>query len=117
MSLFETIPCPLCGHAGFDVVKKAKHSGDLTADQLRQAFSASSSYKLLDQVVRCHNCDLHYVNPRPNPDLIIDSYAQAEDATFVAQNDERIRTFTKILRKVLRMEGEISRQPQWSACS
>ena len=104
--LFETIPCPLCGHARFDVIKKAKYSGNVTAEELRKAFSASSSHKLLDQVVRCQSCDLHYLNPRPSPELIIESYAEAEDATFVAQNDERIRTFTKILRKVLAAEGQ-----------
>ena len=104
MPLFETIPCPLCGEPKFDVVKTAKYSGNETADDLRTAYSASSSHKLLDQVVRCRACSLHYVNPRPDPDLIIESYAGAEDETFVAQNAGRIQTFTRILRKVLAIE-------------
>lgn len=103
--LFEGIPCPLCGQAEFDVIKTARYSGNESAADLRQAYSASSNHKLLDQVVRCRGCRLHYVNPRPRPDLIIASYAAAEDQTFVAQNAGRIHTFTKILRKVLALEG------------
>ena len=100
-SLFETIPCPLCEQTSFDVIKPAKYSGDVTEQALRQAYSASSSHKLLDQVVKCRSCDMHYVNPRPSGDLIVESYAAAEDPGFVAQNEGRIQAFRKVLSAVL----------------
>ena len=99
--LFETIPCPVCGQTGFVVVKKARYSGNVTEEELRQAYSASSSHKLLDQVVRCGDCGMHYVNPRPASELIVESYADAEDPAFVAQNEGRIQAFRKVLAKVL----------------
>ena len=104
-TLFETILCPLCGDAAFDVVKSSKYPSTLTAEDLRKAYSASSSHQLLDQVVRCRSCSLHYVNPRPHAELIIESYSAAEDPTFVAQNQGRIQSFEKVLRKVLTIEG------------
>lgn len=104
-SLFETIACPLCGETAFDIVKASKYSSTLSVDDLRKAYSASSSHQLLDQVVSCRSCSLHYVNPRPQSDLIIESYSAAEDPAFVAQNKGRIRSFEKVLRKVLALEG------------
>jgi SAM-dependent methyltransferase len=104
-SLLETIVCPLCGEASYEVVKPSKYAGAVSADELRAAYSGSSSHKLLDQVVRCRSCSLHYVNPRPAAELVIEGYASAEDATFVAQNDQRIHSFQQVLRKVLKFAG------------
>lgn len=100
-ALFETIPCPLCGQADHEVRKPSRHAPGVTADDLRRAYSASSAHQLLDQVVRCRGCSMQFVNPRPNPELIIESYSAAEDPKFVAQNEERIHTFEKFLRRVL----------------
>jgi SAM-dependent methyltransferase len=104
-SLFETVLCPLCGHDAFDIVKTSKYGSAITAEDLRKAYSASSSHQLLDQVVRCRSCSLHYVNPRPQSELIIESYSAAEDPAFVAQNKGRILSFEKVLRKALALEG------------
>ncbi|HEX4137097.1 MAG TPA: class I SAM-dependent methyltransferase [Bryobacteraceae bacterium] len=103
--LFETIPCPLCGDSRFEVVKPSKYAENVNENELRQAYSASSNHHLLDQVVRCESCSLHYVNPRPLPELIIDSYSAAEDETFVAQNEGRIRGFKRTLGGVLKRKG------------
>ena len=111
-SLFETILCPLCGDAAFDVVKGSKYPTTLSVEDLRKAYSASSSHQLLDQVVRCRSCSLHYVNPRPQAELIIESYSAAEDPTFVAQNQGRIHSFEKVLRKVLTLERRQDGQGQ-----
>jgi SAM-dependent methyltransferase len=104
-SLFETIACPLCGSAEFDVVKPARYGADLTAEKLRKTYSASSHDRLLDQVVRCRVCMLHYINPRPLAQLIIDSYSSAQDETYVEYMDDRIGSFQRVLRRVLRISG------------
>jgi SAM-dependent methyltransferase len=111
-ALFETIPCPLCGGTAFDVIKASKHPDTVAAEDLRKAYRASSNHELLEQVVRCRSCSLHYVNPRPQSELIIESYSAAEDPAFVAQNSGRIRSFEKILRKALALEGRRDGQGQ-----
>jgi SAM-dependent methyltransferase len=98
-SLFERISCPLCGEAAFDVVKPGCDA--VNAEELRKAYNASSKHQLLGQVVRCRSCTLHFVNPRPVGELILQSYASGEDATFVSQNDNRVNSFRKVLRRVL----------------
>jgi 2-polyprenyl-3-methyl-5-hydroxy-6-metoxy-1,4-benzoquinol methylase len=92
----------LCGDARFEVIKPSKYAEGVSENELRQAYSASSNHLLLDQVVRCGSCSFHYVNPRPSQELIVDSYSAAEDETFVAQNEGRIRAFQKTLGDILR---------------
>lgn len=104
--LFETIACPLCGAEEWQLVRASTYGPDVTADDIRQFYSASSSHVLNDQVVCCTSCRLVYVNPRPASDLTIASYADAIDPTFVAQNEDRIATFRKTLRGVLRKLGQ-----------
>lgn len=104
--LFETIVCPLCGDDRWDLVRASTYSPSVTADDIRKLYSASSAHVLTDQVVRCASCSLVYVNPRPATELTIESYSDAVDPTFVAQNDLRIATFRKTLRNVLHRLGE-----------
>jgi SAM-dependent methyltransferase len=103
--LFETISCPLCGDAGYEIVKPSKYAEGVDEEELRRAYSASSNHRLLDQVVCCRACSFHYVNPRPSPELIIESYSAAEDETFVAQNEGRIRGFQRTLGSILKQKG------------
>jgi 2-polyprenyl-3-methyl-5-hydroxy-6-metoxy-1,4-benzoquinol methylase len=101
-SILETIDCPLCGEASFDVIKASKYPAGVSANELRAAYYNSSSHKLLDQLVRCRACALSYVNPPVAANLITEGYSDAEDTTFVTQNAERIRSFQRVLRKVLK---------------
>lgn len=84
------------------VLRAPTYPAAITADDIRRIYSASSSHLLNDQVVRCASCSLVYVNPRPASELTIGSYADAVDPTFVAQNDNRIATFRRSLKKVLK---------------
>jgi SAM-dependent methyltransferase len=101
-ALFETIQCPICSGTGSDIVRPSAYPAGLTVAEVGKLYSASSSHILMDQVVRCHSCSLVYVNPRLNTDLIIQSYSQAEDSTFVAQNEARIKTFDRMIGRVLK---------------
>jgi SAM-dependent methyltransferase len=81
----------------------------VTAEDIKQVYCASSSHVLLDQTVRCKDCDLVYVNPRPLQSILLSGYADAEDPLFAAQNDQRIKTFHKTLQATLarlKMSGE-----------
>lgn len=103
-ALLETIPCPVCGGRQHDVVRKAAYPPDITPAALQGFYSASSHQRLIDQVVACRDCGMQFVNPRPDPEVLLTSYANAEDPVFVAQNDCRIRTFRRILE---RASGEL----------
>lgn len=104
-SLFQAIPCPLCGADDYQVIKISRYPDNPTLEDLQQAYSASSSHELLDQVVECRRCSMQYVNPRPKDEIIIDSYSAAEDHVFVAQNPQRIHTFRKFLSRVVERTG------------
>jgi SAM-dependent methyltransferase len=80
----------------------------VSPEDLARLYSASSNHILMDQVVRCKDCDLQYVNPRLKSELIIEGYAAAEDPTFVAQNPQRIETFSKALRQIFGRLGHSS---------
>ena len=96
----------MCTGAAFDVVRTSRYPEFVRVDDLARLYSASSNHILMDQVVRCTDCGLQYVNPRPKPELIIDGYASAEDPTFVAQNPQRIATFSKALQRVFLRLGQ-----------
>ncbi len=106
--LFETIVCPICGSGGGRIVRPSKYPPGITETELKTLYSASNSHMLMDQVVECPSCSMVYVNPRLQPELIITSYSDAEDPTFVAQNDGRIKTFRRSIRRILREMGKTS---------
>jgi 2-polyprenyl-3-methyl-5-hydroxy-6-metoxy-1,4-benzoquinol methylase len=110
--LLETIACPLCSSWEGDIVRTSQYHAGITVEELKTlysaSYSASSAHVLMDQVVRCRSCSLVYVNPRPDPELILSSYSEAEDPTFVAQNGDRIKTFRRTIRRVLRGIGKTS---------
>jgi 2-polyprenyl-3-methyl-5-hydroxy-6-metoxy-1,4-benzoquinol methylase len=99
------IACPLCGSDGYVVLVPSRYPENLTAEQLQQAFRASSDEKLMDQLVRCRDCDLVYVNPRIEDGLLVESYESAVDPAFIEQNQERIHTFSRLLKKILPRVG------------
>jgi SAM-dependent methyltransferase len=57
-SFFCAIACPLCGGDDYSVLSPSRYPMSLTAEQLQQAFRASSDEKLMDQLVRCRGCEL-----------------------------------------------------------
>lgn len=104
--LLEHVDCILCERAApYSVLRPAQYPPDITADGLAATYSASSEQVLFDQVVRCDQCSLVYLNPRVRADLIGRGYADAVDPTFVAQDACRIATFTTSLRRLARRHG------------
>jgi 2-polyprenyl-3-methyl-5-hydroxy-6-metoxy-1,4-benzoquinol methylase len=103
--LFAEIPCPVCGFEEADILVRSSYPAEVTREQLLSIYRASSDHQLLDQMVRCRECSMVYLSPRPRADIIVDSYVAAEDPLFVAQNPERIRTFSKSLSRVTDLMG------------
>ena len=102
--LLETVPCGLCGSYEFDIIyeARAQHHSDV---DLVQKFRASGDELLIDRLVKCRPCGLYYVNPRLRGDLILSSYTEGEDQTYLSQLAARERTFSGSLVKLERLIG------------
>ena len=100
MTDFDAIPCPLCAASTYYVVYPGKFPETLSHEFLTEVYRSSSDQTLFEQVVRCQECGLVYLNPRLRSDLIVGSYADGEDRAFIEQDGLRIRTFTEALKKL-----------------
>jgi 2-polyprenyl-3-methyl-5-hydroxy-6-metoxy-1,4-benzoquinol methylase len=100
--LLESTLCPLCSQDRFKVLRQAHYPDGLTREELLSIYSSSSDHMLMDQLVRCASCTLVYLNPRVKTSIIKDSYESAVDPVFFEQNDMRIRTFDRALRRIIK---------------
>ena len=98
----ETIPCPLCASVDFSIIYPANFPAELSQEFLTKVYRSSSDQGIFEQVVKCSGCGLVYLNPRLQSSLIVDSYAEGEDTTFIEQDAMRIRTFSAVFRKLSR---------------
>jgi 2-polyprenyl-3-methyl-5-hydroxy-6-metoxy-1,4-benzoquinol methylase len=103
--LTETVPCPLCGSGSYDVLRPARYPEGMQGEELLGAYRSSSDHIMMDQLARCRDCRLAYLNPRVRADIILSSYAGAIDPVFVKQNPLRIRTFRKSLAALMERYG------------
>lgn len=95
-SLLETVPCNLCGKDDYRVVYPPRY--DLAKpEEIMHTFRSSGDEVLLDQLVRCNNCGLMYLNPRLRSDVVIKGYSEGADEMFVSQVAGRERTFARSL--------------------
>jgi SAM-dependent methyltransferase len=101
-NLFEKISCPFCSALTFQVVYSGSYPKKFSRDFLTRIYRSSSDQKLFEQVVRCTDCGLVYLNPRLASNLIIDSYSEGEDQAFIEQDGMRIRTFSRVLKQLSR---------------
>jgi len=91
----EKVNCPICNRQDYQVLRNANYSEDITHQELLKIYKSSSDTELIDQVVKCLECGLVYLNPRIHSDIILESYSDAIDPKFTSQNPLRIRTFHK----------------------
>ncbi len=94
-NFLEKVNCPICDRQDYQVLRKANYSEDITHQELLKIYKSSSDTELIDQVVKCLECGLVYLNPRIHSDIILESYSDAIDPKFTSQNPLRIRTFRK----------------------
>jgi len=97
-SLWETVPCNLCGsHKA-----KVKYEGttDPDTEKLLKSYSASGNFISQETIVECEDCGLIFTSPRLNRELILKSYTETEDPTYVSQAKGRILSFQQCLKAV-----------------
>lgn len=94
----EEVACNLCGSRDFTVkIKPRKKEFDPDA-----VFSASHGIMGTQQVVKCRQCGLMYVNPRISAERVVSAYRNSEDELYVSQEKARIQTFAGSLNLVER---------------
>jgi SAM-dependent methyltransferase len=103
-ALLEQVPCFLCGADDPVVVYEAQYDREKDVD-LVQKFRASGDELLIDRLVRCRRCGFQYVSPRLRGDLILGSYAEGDDPTYVSQLQARERTFDSSLGEIEKASG------------
>ena len=104
-SFFNEEACPLCGGKDAQVLRAATYPSGASLAMLQSAYSASSDSSLLDQVVECRGCRMVYISPRLDAQLIQSGYENVEDPVFVAQNPQRIKTFSRSVERLLKQTG------------
>lgn len=85
--------CNLCGSGNFRTVYKKKFREEKHAVESR--YSASGGKIGMDNIVKCRECGLVYINPRFESKVILDAYYGSEDKRYASQDQGRIYTFKK----------------------
>ena len=100
--LLEDVPCNLCGADDYEVVYPPRYD-DAQPDAIMETFRSSGDEILVDQLVRCRQCDLQYLTPRLKGDVVITGYSEGTDEAFISQNKGREITFGKSLDLIERL--------------
>ena len=70
-NFLETVNCPICDSQDYRVLRKANYPENITLQELLKIYKSSSDTELIDQVVKCLECGLVYLNPRVKSDIIL----------------------------------------------
>jgi len=93
----EKINCNICGKDDYEIVYPSLYTDK---DNVVELFKSSGDEPSKDQIVKCKNCRLIYVNPRITPEKIIEGYSEGSDEKFISQAKGREKTFNRALKVV-----------------
>ena len=102
-NFIEKINCPNCNENSYEVIKNSNYLKINNLEDLQSIYRSSADELLIDQLVECKNCNLQYLNPRVNSKIIIESYEDNVDETHISQDASRVKTFTKSLKKIIKI--------------
>ena len=101
--IYEKINCPICGVNNYKVLRQNKFTESTNTNSSLEYFNSSSNHKLTQQLVKCSECGLVYVNPRFSSNIINSGYSYNEDKKFITQDNERIESFKINLKNILNL--------------
>ncbi len=87
----EYVPCNLCGSTQYRVIIKPT----VTDVDPATVMSAAGGIRGTQQIVRCTQCGLAYVNPRLRSADVVQAYEQARDELYVQGAAGRAHTFAR----------------------
>lgn len=91
----EKINCNICEKNDYEIIYPSLYTDK---DNVVELFKSSGDEPSKDQIVKCKNCGLIYVNPRIQPEKIIEGYSEGSDEKFISQAEGREKTFTRSLK-------------------
>ncbi|MBU1129901.1 class I SAM-dependent methyltransferase, partial [Patescibacteria group bacterium] len=91
------VKCNLCGKDDCEVYIRSLCVGD--QDKSRK-FATTSNYVGSENIVKCKNCGLIYVNPQIEQKEIIEGYTNADEKYYVKEEKARSNTFKACLKQV-----------------
>lgn len=94
--VYENISCNLCGNNDYTIVYPKLNV--FQEVPLTSKYSAAKGVMCTDQIVKCKNCSLVYINPRPKASMIIDACSEGNDEVYVSQPEGRLQTFKRGLK-------------------
>ena len=98
----ETLDCPNCKKKKYTIVNKSNYKLINSLNDLISIYKSSADELLLDQLVKCDECNLQYLNPRIKSEIIYSSYEENEDETHILQDKLRYITFKKSIKKIIK---------------
>jgi 2-polyprenyl-3-methyl-5-hydroxy-6-metoxy-1,4-benzoquinol methylase len=96
--MWEKVPCNLCG--SWESTVKYEGTTDQDMEKMLRSYSASGNFISQETLVECNHCGLIFTSPRLHQNLILKSYVEAEDPTYVSQAEGRIKSFAQCLKAV-----------------
>lgn len=99
----ERVKCNLCGSWEADLLYPATLDESSLANDMEHFRCTSASYGQHGDIVRCRRCGLVYANPRRKEELIVKSYGEVVDQTYLEERQGRLLTFKKNLRPLERL--------------
>ena len=78
------------------------YPGNFNSTSFIEVYKSSSDTTIMDRLVCCTGCGFKYLSPRIKDNIILKSYSESQDNTFISQNSERILTFTKNFKKIVK---------------
>lgn len=91
----QYIPCNICGSDSYTII----YEGDKTIPDY-QGFGAATDVMGNDQIVQCDACGLVYINPRLDPEFILEGYSNMKDERYPLEAKGRITTFQKSMKRI-----------------
>ena len=106
MTKLELIPCNLCGSDDSVLLYPSSLPEETEHIKNIQALQCTSiGYGVHGPVVRCKNCGLVYINPRPKSIDVIQDYKDVVDELYVEEREGRALTFERHLRPLEEIAG------------
>lgn len=127
--MLEYVKCNLCGSWNFTVL----YESNLTLGSITDHHYACTnfSYRRHGQIVRCSNCGLVYMNPRPREEVNLEKYQSVVDEIYINEKNGRVATFNKAIEEIERLKSkgkildvgcyagfflEVARKRGWDVC-